>query len=83
MINKTDLIGKKFGKLIVLELGEKDKHRHTTYKCKCECGRETLARKYSLLDGSTKTCGCWAENKNIVYQRALHQQKMKNLRNKK
>ena len=49
-----DIIGKKFGKLTVLErIGNT-----LTYKCKCDCGNETIVIGEQLRSGKTKSCGC-------------------------
>lgn len=56
--NKTtrldlSIIGKKFGKLTVLEyIG------NSMYKCKCDCGNEKIIRRDSLTTGNTSSCGC-------------------------
>jgi len=52
-----NIIGKKFGRLTVLELAyKKDYKPH--YKCRCECGNETIVSKSNLQNGHTKSCGC-------------------------
>ena len=38
----VDLTGQKFGKLTVIERHGIDKHGHATWRCKCECGSETV-----------------------------------------
>lgn len=56
--NKTtkldlSIIGKKFGKLTVLQyIG------NSMYKCKCECGNIKNIRRDSLTTGNTTSCGC-------------------------
>lgn len=52
-----DLIGKTFGRLTaVAKLTDKaDRHK---YNCICSCGNAAKINKYSLLNGSTKSCGC-------------------------
>lgn len=52
-MNKENLIGKIFGRLIVFK--QVDKHY---YLCRCECGNEKIVNKYRLLKGNTKSCGC-------------------------
>lgn len=52
------MIGKRFGKLIVLEKTTKRDHRHIVYKCLCDCGRITYASGNKLKRGNTKSCGC-------------------------
>ena len=55
------LIGRRFGKLTVLEFyGQtQDKSKSNLWKCKCDCGNEYIARGGSLLSGHTKSCGCY------------------------
>lgn len=54
---KEILIGKKFGKLLVLsEINENVKR--TTWLCKCDCGNETSATTSSLKTGRKQSCGC-------------------------
>ena len=54
-----DLIGKKIGRLTVLEnTYKRNKDNRVLYKCQCECGNIVeVAGKY-LKSGNTKSCGC-------------------------
>ena len=60
-----DLTGQKFGRLLVIERvypsdGEnysKEKCR-ATWKCRCDCGKETIVTGKHLRSGNTKSCGC-------------------------
>lgn len=52
-----DMINKKFGELTVLERVY-NKKNGTFFKCKCDCGNETIARGDRLRDGITHHCGC-------------------------
>lgn len=62
---KTDpMIGKKFGRLTVMEFTETDKCRTKRYKCICECGKIHVASGSSLRDGHTKSCGCYRRDEN-------------------
>jgi hypothetical protein len=55
---KQNLIGKSFGKLVVISEAPKHKNDFAPYwKCKCECGNETDVRAQHLTDGVTKSCG--------------------------
>ena len=47
-----------FGRLTVIELAGRGKHRHLRWKCRCECGRETTVTSTYLTGGDTKSCGC-------------------------
>jgi hypothetical protein len=68
-MNKNDIIGKRFGKLLVIEFagyvetGIKEVKRRSIYKCKCDCGNFPIVKRNSLVTGHTKSCGCLDENK--------------------
>lgn len=56
-----DLIGKKSGRLIVLNLqrvpvGVRD--RAVRWECQCECGNKILIPTSDFVSGHTKSCGC-------------------------
>ena len=53
-----DLKGKRFGKLIVLEMQEHIVGEDVMWKCKCDCGNEIMANVGNLKNGHTKSCGC-------------------------
>lgn len=52
-IDKNDIIGKKFNKLLVIKYVSNYK-----YLCKCDCGNEKVIRRFDLLNENTKSCGC-------------------------
>jgi hypothetical protein len=51
------LIGKKFGKLLVISLSDRIDNC-LVWNCKCDCGTTKVIKGYSLRNGSTKSCGC-------------------------
>ena len=52
-----DLTGRIFGRLTVIE--EAEWKKGTSYwRCKCECGNETVVKYGYLISGHTKSCGC-------------------------
>lgn len=56
-----DLKDKRFGRLIVLErFGRHSSDNRITWKCKCDCGNETVVKGKDLKIGKTKSCGCLA-----------------------
>ena len=63
MLKKLELLGKHFNKLSVIEfIGTKN--GQTMWKCKCECGNETIVSAHNLTRGNTKSCGkCIRKNR--------------------
>lgn len=56
---KTNLVGKRFGRLLVTRPVTKKEHgKEFRWECKCDCGKLVLIRRTSLVDGITKSCGC-------------------------
>lgn len=58
MNKKIDLIGRKFGKLKVIEEVSKRKKGQIVWKCLCDCGNIHKVDGYSLRSNHTKSCGC-------------------------
>ena len=58
MRKKINLIGKRFGRLLVLEFSHKNKFGNFHWKVKCDCGKENITCGNSLTRGKTKSCGC-------------------------
>lgn len=58
---RNDLVGKRFGRLLVLEYIESSRREspRKQYLCKCDCGNNLYARGDSLMKGATKSCGCY------------------------
>ena len=56
---KKDLTGSKFDRLQVIEEGPKASDRHATWICKCDCGNITTVKSSYLLQGITRSCGCY------------------------
>lgn len=52
-----DLSGRKFGRLTVIEPIIVEK-RLAGYRCRCDCGKEVVAKGYYLKCGNMKSCGC-------------------------
>ena len=52
-----DLTGRRFGRLTVLEYAGKQNKEHK-WRCRCDCGKETLVRQDFLIKGRTQSCGC-------------------------
>lgn len=77
-----DLTGRVFGRLTVIERAENRSGR-ACWLCKCECGNVKSYYANHLKKGSTKSCGCLAqEMKQSQEFKELHSNMMKELNNK-
>lgn len=52
------MIGKRFGKLTVVQLSCKNTNNQYVWKCQCDCGNSTEVTTSNLNNGSTQSCGC-------------------------
>lgn len=58
MTRVTDLTGQRFGRLTVLgRAEEKSSWGAVQWRCRCDCGKETLVATGNLKKG-TQSCGC-------------------------
>lgn len=57
-----DLIGKRFGRLTVIERVE-NKGKSTRYLCRCDCGKEKIFYTTNLVRGLSTSCGCYRKDK--------------------
>lgn len=53
-----DLKGKRFGRLIVIERAENNKHGNAMWFCLCDCGNSTIVSGGDLRRGTTQSCKC-------------------------
>ncbi len=53
-----NMIGKKFGRLEVLNKEKSNKRGLAMWKCKCDCGNIVIVAGSSLRNGYTQSCGC-------------------------
>ena len=54
---RKDFVGKRFGMLTVLAYAGKRDGMHR-WKCRCDCGNETVVGQTLLQTGKTRSCGC-------------------------
>lgn len=60
MPKKIDMIGKKYGRLLVLEKTDKKISNGTyIYKCRCDCGKELELPSAYLRNKHNTSCGCY------------------------
>lgn len=51
------IIGRKFGRLTVLDLDHVTKEGKTYWSCECECGKRVVVTRGNLTSGNAKSCG--------------------------
>jgi len=68
--NKNNLIDKKFGRLTVIGESGRSRRLNVNWKCKCDCGKEIVVIGNHLLNGNTKSCGCFRIDK--ITSHGLH-----------
>ena len=62
-----NLVGLRFGRLVVLERVSPIGAKRVKYKCVCDCGKETFVTSQALLkkDNPTLSCGCYHRDRVI------------------
>lgn len=55
---KINMIGKKYGRLTVIEELGVDARGEYTWLCKCECGKTVVRKGGDIRSGATRSCGC-------------------------
>ena len=53
-----DRFGQRFGRLLVVEPGGRDRNKKVLWKCLCDCGNITTIPSGALVTGNTTSCGC-------------------------
>lgn len=59
MKKRKDLTGQKFSRLLVKEYYGSNKDGRALWLCLCDCGNTAIVPGKSLLNGNTKSCGCY------------------------
>lgn len=56
----VDLTGQRFGRLVVIERGPPHPTSlNAAWRCRCDCGNETVVLSNHLRAGTTVSCGCY------------------------
>jgi len=53
-----NLVGERFGRLVVVERAEDSKSGATRWRCRCDCGEVRIVYRGHLRSGHTASCGC-------------------------
>lgn len=56
---RLDLTGRRFGRLIALEVSGRNSSGHYMWRCVCDCGNEKNIGVSKLSTGHTVSCGCF------------------------
>lgn len=59
MKRNNDIIGLRFGRLIVVEVVGRYRDRDLIVRCLCDCGNEKTTRLCHIKSGGTVSCGCY------------------------
>jgi|WetSurSiteA1Bulk_404760.scaffolds.fasta_scaffold00089_24 hypothetical protein len=57
-----NLIGKRFGKLVINYQSGRTEKKQVIWNCICDCGNMINIKSTYLLNGDTKSCGCLSES---------------------
>ena len=72
MIDNSDMIGKRFGRLTVISKADKKKSTNAYWICLCDCGNVTdPIFGSSLTLGRTRSCGCFHRER-LVERNTTH-----------
>jgi hypothetical protein len=53
-----NIVGQRFGKLLVLEFVGSNHEKRRIFKCRCDCGNETTSTFSNLVRKNKSSCGC-------------------------
>lgn len=54
-----DLVGQKFGRLVVMRVAERNQSKRYMWECLCDCGATCKVDGGALARGNTQSCGCY------------------------
>lgn len=66
--------GARFGRLVILSIGEKSASKKTRWNCLCDCGATVLVHQAPLKRGETRSCGCLRREVHADYANKIRRQ---------
>jgi len=72
MTNSKDMVGCRFGQLVVIELARLTANYQKMWLCRCDCGKTSIPRADRLLSGETRSCGCMIGTTHGLTRRGKH-----------
>lgn len=75
-----NLIGKKFGRLTVIEEVDSNIKHRRAWRCKCECGntKDVIVQTCDLKNGHTQSCGCLQRERTSKSNKKYNRYEFKN-----
>lgn len=70
-INEKNLIGQRFGKLVVISKTKERKFGYIIWECQCDCGRIHYVTSNNLTMGQVKSCGQCGYSHNSIGQEKI------------
>ena len=70
-MNVENLIGRRFGRLVVLDRGKNSRNGSVKWVCKCDCGAIKEIHRSALKTGATISCGCWQKDNPSYFKHRL------------
>lgn len=67
----VEMVGKRFGKLLVKEDAGKNNKGRLLYRCICDCGKEKTFEGTALRFGSVISCGCQLKKNRAAYFKGI------------
>jgi len=70
-VHYKDLIGQRFGRLVVVKKSNKksEQDRYALWDCKCDCGGKKTVKAIYLTRGKVKSCGCFHKEEDFSGRR--------------
>lgn len=65
-----DMTGQRFGRVTVIKKVTGKNKSRTYWQCKCDCGNEFTTTRQNLIQGATKSCGCY--NKELSTKHGMY-----------
>lgn len=65
-----DLMGRRFGRLLIVERAGSTAGRMALWRCVCDCGGEKITVTRSLTSGAAQSCGCYHKERSAEACRA-------------
>ena len=75
-MKKLNLLGKRFGRLVVISENGRSSSGDVIWRCKCDCGKYKDVTASSLKVGDTISCGCYFTEKLIERNRRYNRYDM-------